>query len=196
MADSTFEQNLVLRLVLDDGTELALLPTTIQSELGERGPFRGEIPFTVSAERQAFIQVYSTSARDGGITHLASVGVMLAPSGAANIVPGQDHPEDIFIESPTLGATLSGGTIEVVGFGRAGFEQTLVLEVYDEDGTLVGGPVPVMVESDEPGMPGPFRGVVAYRVTAEGAGRVVVRDISPAFGGDAHLASVEVRLRP
>jgi hypothetical protein len=195
MADSTFEQALAARLVLDDGSELNVVPAQIVAELGERGPFEAEVPFTIGEERQAFIQVFATSARDGGITHLAAVGVIIAPGGPENIVPVEPHPEQIVILEPHQGASISGGVVHVQGFGRASFEQNLIIEVYDEMGNLAGSQ-PVTVQSPEMGQPGPFSVDLPYNIQAAGAGRVVVRDPSPAFGGDVHLSSVEVRLEP
>lgn len=195
MADATFEQSLAVRLVLDDGSELNIVPVQIAADLGERGPFEGEVPFTIAEQRQAFIQVFSTSARDGGITHLASVGVTIAPDGPENIVPVEPHPERIVIQHPAPGASISGGRVQVEGFGRASFEQNLVIEVYDEMGQIVGQQA-VTVQSAEMGQYGPFSGEVSYNIQTAGAGRVVVRDPSPAFGGDVHLNSVEVRLEP
>ena len=195
MADSTFEQALAVRLVLDDGSELNVVPAQIAAELGERGPFEAEVPFTIGEERQAFIQVFVTSARDGGITHLAAVGVSIAPSGLENIVAVEPHPERIVILEPALGATVSGGLVHVRGFGWASFEQNLVIEVYEEMGNLTGRQA-VTVQSPEMGQPGPFSADVPYNIQTAGAGRVVVRDPSPAFDGDVHLSSVEVRPEP
>lgn len=194
-ADSTFEQNLVIRLLLADGTELALLPTTIQAELGERGPFAAEIPFTISGEQQAFIQVYATSARDGGLTHLASVGLTLADSGAEQIVTVDPHAERIQISQPAFSQTISGGTVTVAGVALASFEQTLVVEILDEAGEVLNSQ-PATVAAPDLGQPGPFSIELPYEVASAAPGRIVVRDISPAFGGDAHLASVEVTLAP
>lgn len=195
VADSTFEQNLVVRILLDDGSQLAQTPTTIQSELGQRGEFQVEVPFTISGERQAFIQVFSTSPRDGGVTHLASTGVMLADSGLIDIQPVETHPERIQITNLAPGDSLSSGAAHIEGFALASFEQTLVVDIYDEAGALVGSQS-LIVDSPEWGQPGPFQVDVAYSVTKAGAGRVVVRDPSPAFTGDVHLASVEVTLNP
>lgn len=194
-ADSTFEQNLVVRILLDDGSQLALTPTTIQSEPGQRGDFQVEIPLTVTGERQAFIQVFSSSPRDGGITHLASTGVLLADSGAVDIQPVEAHPERIQITNLAPGDGLSGGVAHIEGIALASFEQTLVVDILGEDGTVVGAQ-PVIVDSPEWGQPGPFQVDVAYTVAESKAGRVVVRDPSPAFNGDVHLASVEVTLSP
>lgn len=195
MADSTFEQNLVVRLVGDDGTELGLTAVTIAAEMGQRGPFEATLPFTVSGERQAFIQVFATSPRDGGVTHLNAVGVMLT-DGAAEIRPfTADGTERIIITQPTLAAQISGGVVQVVGEGIASFEQTLLVELLDENGTTLASQ-PVIVNAPDLGQPGTFSAELPYSVAATSPGRVVVRDVSPAFGGDTHVTSVEVTLSP
>jgi hypothetical protein len=195
MADSTFEQNLVVHLLLDDGSQLAFAPTTIQSEMGQRGPFELELPFDVEGERQGFIQVYASSPRDGAITHPASVGVTLASSGSADIRPVTPYQERIVIYQPAVAQTISGGVAHVEGFALASFEQTLVVEVFDVNGKLVGMQ-PVIVQAPDLGIPGPFSVDVPYQGASAGPGRIVVRDPSPAFEGDYHLASVEVNLEP
>jgi predicted secreted protein len=203
MADSTFEQHLLLRLVLDDGTEIAAGPVIIQSELGSRGPFEGELAFTVAGERNALIQISSQSARDGGITHLASVGVTLAPTGPVQVLPAALHFESLQITAPQPGDSASGGIVHVEGIGRASFEGTLVIEVYDEQGNLIGS-VPVLVDAPDMGLAGPFSADVPYTIAVAGFGRITVVDPLPAFdssagltaGGIGHIASVEVRLLP
>ncbi len=195
-ADSTFEQHLVVRIVLDDGSELVVTPTILQSEMGKRGAFEIEIPFTISGERQAFIQVYETSARDGGITHLASVGVTLSESGPANIVPGTFHGERIILTQYPFGnAFAQGGMIHIEGIAVASFEQTLVIEIYDQYGNLIGQ-LPVIVNAPDLGQPGTFSADVPYTLSEAGPGRIVVRDPSVVFDGSVHLASVEIYLEP
>ncbi|MFO7697062.1 MAG: Gmad2 immunoglobulin-like domain-containing protein [Anaerolineae bacterium] len=191
----TFEQNLGVRLLLDDGTVLAVVGVTIDADLGQRGAYALDLPFSVSEERQGFIQVFDASARDGGILHLTSVGVTLLPSGAPDVRVAQPAPERIAIFLPAPGATVRGGSVHVEGYALAGFEQTLLVEVLDARGTVVGG-TPVMVQAPDLGQPGPFSADVAYVVSVGGPGRVVVRDVSPAHGGDAHVASAGVNLQP
>jgi len=195
MADSTFEQHLLMRLVLDDGTEIASGPVIIQTELGTRGPFEGELAFTVAGERNALIQISSQSARDGGITHLASVGVTLLPTGPAQVLPAEPHAESIQITAPQDGETVSSGVVHVEGIGRASFEGTLVIEVYDEQGNLIGS-VPVIVDAPDMGLPGAFSADVPYAVSAAGFGRISVVDPLPAFDGLGHIASIGIRLLP
>lgn len=195
MADSTFEQHLLLRLVLDDGIELAAGPVIIQSELGTRGPFEGELAFSVAGERNALLQVSSQSARDGGITHLASVGVTLAPTGPVQLQPAAPHFESLQITAPQPGDTAGGGIVHVEGTGRPSFEGNLVIEVYDEQGNLIGS-MAVLVDAPDMGLPGPFSADVPYTLAVAGFGRITVVDPLPAFDGLGHIASVEVRLLP
>lgn len=195
VADSTFEQNLVLRLVLDDGTEIARQATTIQTELGQRGPFAADLPFVITKEQQGFLQVFATSPRDGGIQHLASTGVSLSRFGPPEILQAEDQGERLKLLAPQAGEEIKGSTVHVRGFGLAGFEQTLLIEIQDAQGNLVGSS-PAIVEAPDVGLAGPFVVDVSYTLTESGPGRVVVRDVSPAFGGDVHLASVDVELEP
>ena len=51
-ADSTFEQNIVVRISAEDGSQLALGPTTIQSSLGSRGKYSLDLSFSVTTENK------------------------------------------------------------------------------------------------------------------------------------------------
>ena len=195
IADSTFEQHLAVRILLDDGTQLALVPTLIQAELGQRGSFQVELDFTIQGERQAFIQVYADSPRDGQITHLSSTGVILSEAGPAYIRLAESRDERLYILRPAPGDLISGGIANIEGYGWAGFENTLLIEIHDQAGNILAQ-APVTIASPEMGQSGPFQLELPYSISEVGAGRVVVSDISPAFGGDAHRSSVEIRLAP
>jgi hypothetical protein len=47
--------------------------------LGQPGPFTADMPYAVTAQVHGRIVVYDSSPRDGGITHLGSREVTLAP---------------------------------------------------------------------------------------------------------------------
>jgi hypothetical protein len=194
MADPTFEQALVVRIVSADGAEIALVPTMISAMLGERGPFEVDVDVAVAEDTQAFIQVYDVSARDGKIVAMESVGVTLAADGAEEIISLSPYRQQVAILSPNIGDTVAGGLAHVTAFGWAGFEQTLVVEVQDETGEVVGM-IPVTLTGDF-GEAVPFTAEVPYTVGAAGPGRIAIRDISPAFGGDRFVTSVEVSLTP
>ena len=192
-ANPTFEQNLGVQIVFEDGTVLTLQPATIAGDLGMRGPFEVDIPFTLTEERNALSQVYDSSARDGGITHLASVGVTLAPDGEAEIRPAVVQGEWIVIHEPVDGQILAGNSVHVEGIGRASFEGRLLVEVYNLEGLLVGSQR-MLVVSDEMGEPGNFSADVTFFTEVAGPGRVVVLDPLPVFDGLGHIASVGVEL--
>jgi hypothetical protein len=195
VADPTFEQSLAVSILLADGTSIATTSTQIAADVGQRGSFSVAVPFSVAAEQQGFIQVYAISAKDGGVTHLSSVGVTLLPGGTASIIQVPEKPEQILLLAPQNGAAISGGTVHVEGFGLASFEQTLVIDVLDETGSAIAT-TPVTVAAPDLGQPGPFSADIPYSLSAPTAGRIQVRDISPAFGGNTHLTSVEVNLQP
>jgi hypothetical protein len=48
-------------------------------DMGQPGPFSGELSYSVSAPTHARIVVFAASARDGGLLHLSSIPVMLVP---------------------------------------------------------------------------------------------------------------------
>jgi hypothetical protein len=60
--------------VLATGTATLTAP-----DVGQPGPFAGDLTYHVSAALAARLAVYSRSARDGGIVHLSTVAVQLAP---------------------------------------------------------------------------------------------------------------------
>ncbi|MFA5787388.1 MAG: Gmad2 immunoglobulin-like domain-containing protein [Actinomycetota bacterium] len=192
-----FENTLTLRVLLDDGTDLVPPQAVIGSEIeGGALAFNASLSFSTTEERPAFLQAYLASPRDGGVTHLASVVVTVMPGGAANVRPAAgDDPERLQISLPAAGDALRGGVVHVEGIGVASLEQTLLIEVVDAYGVVIGLQ-PVLVQAPDFGLPGPFAADVTYTLTAAGPGRVVVRDISPAHGGDIHRSSVEIDLAP
>ena len=48
-------------------------------DMGQPGPFSGELSYSVSASTHARIIVFAASARDGGLLHLSSIPVLLVP---------------------------------------------------------------------------------------------------------------------
>jgi hypothetical protein len=86
VSDPAQHQEIVARLVYEDGTVAFEQPVQIEAPLGQRGPYEAIIPFSVSGERQAFVQMLDRSARDGRITHLSSVGVTLTDSGRLKLL--------------------------------------------------------------------------------------------------------------
>jgi hypothetical protein len=188
-------QHLMIRILDEDGLEIGSSFTTVMAEAGMRGPFSEEVAFSVMGERQGFIQVFTESPRDGGRTHLSSVGLRLSSTGPEEVRIVTPYPERIEIFKPRTGDTLSGGAVLVEGFALASFEQTLIVAVLDEDGKVLNME-PVTVRAPDLGYHGPFGIIMYYSISESQPGRIVVIDPSPAHGDDTHLSSVEVFLEP
>lgn len=207
-ADPTFEQNLVIQITDQDGAVLTTVPTTIQAELGSRGPFSADVTFSVPSDQPGRISVYSASARDGGLVHLASVEVtLLAAGGTANVVPAAPHAEVHQIFKPNLLALASGGSVHVEGFSEYVFEANLNLALCGEGGS--GAPHAIcgtvdnviaegfsMLQSPDIGLPGPFETDLPFTIPGPTRARLAVYSLSARDGGLLHLSSVEISLAP
>jgi len=206
-ADPTFEQNLVVQITDENGGVLTTVPTTIQAAAPDRGPFAIDVDFTVAADQPGRISVFSTSARDGGLIHLASVEVILLASGPASPAAAAAHPESLLINSPALNASISGGVIHVEGYTQYVFENQLAVILCGEGGS--GSPEPVCgtadnvlevgsatVSSPDVGQTGPYAGDLPYSISAPVQARLLVYSVSPRDGGILHLASVPIQLSP
>ena len=193
-ADPTFEQALVVELVGQDGSALVEAPTTIGADVGLRGPFSIDLEFSVAEDQPGRIVVYTTSPRDGGVIHLASVEVTLLAGGASVLLPSQTHAEDITIHEPAADAVIAGGVILVTGFSSPTFEQNLVIDITDGEGNVVGATATTILA--DAGAGGPFRAELTYVISAEQPGRVTVYSVSARDGGVLHLSSREITLRP
>jgi len=207
VADGTFEQTLVVQITDESGGVLTTMPTVIAAELGQRGPFEAEVPFSVPHDQPGRLSVFAASARDGGLTHLASAEVTLLASGAANILAAEPRGEVHVIESPAFLSPIRSGAVHITGFSEYVFESNLLVVLCGEGGS--GEPDPLCgtkdnilaagfttVHSPDIGQPGSFEADLAFTLTRPMAGRIAVYSASPRDGGILHLASQEVRLAP
>lgn len=207
-ADPTFEQNLVVAIYGEDGAQLALTPTTIMADVGQRGPFEASLEFSVSAQQAGRISVYDISAMDGGIVHLASIEVVLMPSGSPQITSEMPGPESIDMQMPPHGAEIGGGLILIRGFSEYYFESTLGymlcgggLESGDphdlcgsSNNVLASGAI--MINSPDIGQPGPIDTEISYSITEATTVRLVIYATSPRDGGLIHVVSRVLHLNP
>ncbi len=78
-AAPTFEQNLVIEILGEDGQVVGNGFTTIASDIGEWGDFAADVTYTVTAETHGAVCVQDVSAADGGLVHRNCVAVTLMP---------------------------------------------------------------------------------------------------------------------
>jgi hypothetical protein len=126
-----------------------------------------------------------------GLIGLLLIGLAILLS-ALSVSTGPEEVIQIFSPEPEAQVT---SPVTVSGFGGPAFEGTMIIEVYREDGELVGKGF-ASIQADEMSQRGPFEGEVAYSVEAVQPGRISVFMISPRDGRIEHLASVTVVLSP
>ena len=111
------------------------------------------------------------------------------------VIPVSPCAEEVIqIFSPQPNAEVTS-PVTVTGFGGPAFEGTMVIEVYREDGELVGKGY-ATIQADEMGQRGPFEAEVEFTVETVQHGRVSVFMISPRDGRIEHLSSANVLLAP
>lgn len=100
----------------------------------------------------------------------------------------------ITIDFPGINAAITS-PVEVRGVvAIVPFESTLLGQVYDASGQVVGaGPLMVQGSMGDEG-PRPFAGTLAFTPTVGGPGRIEVAEISPKDGSVLHSAAVSVVL--
>jgi len=206
-ADPTFEQHLMAKVSGENGQAIATKSTTIQADVGQRGPFSLEIAFTVTKNQPGRVAVWSTSPKDGGLVHFSSVEVTLKTGGTASINAGQSANETLVITRPAVNATSSGGKLLIQGWSGPVFENNLVVVLCGEGGSGKTDPfcgtadnvlarTSTTMHASDVGQPGPFSVEIGYKVSRPVSGRVAVYYTSARDGYLLHLSSVPVRLEP
>jgi len=76
---NVFEATVSMRILDEDGDELATAFTTAQCGTGCWGAFVGEISFEVDHEQAGTLEVFESSAEDGSDIHKVSIPVTLLP---------------------------------------------------------------------------------------------------------------------
>jgi hypothetical protein len=206
-ADSTFEQNLIAKVTGENGLSIGMKSTTIQAEMGKRGPLSVEVPFKVTRDQPGRVAVWSSSPKDGGLVHFSSIEVNLLASGSAKILSSQPQFEPLVITSPAAGAVFSGGKLHLEGWSAAVFENTLSVVLCGEGGNGQSEPfcgtvdnvlarLSTTINAPDVGQPGRFSLDITYKVTTPVNGRVAVYFTSSRDGGLLHLTSMPVMLKP
>ena len=76
---NVFEANVSMRIVDEDGNELASDFATATCGTGCRGTYQKKISFQVDQAQNGFVEVFESSAEDGSPLHMVRVPVLLVP---------------------------------------------------------------------------------------------------------------------
>jgi hypothetical protein len=74
-----FEATVSVRILDEDGVELATAFATATCGSGCRGRFRADVYFVTDRRQRGTIEVFESSAEDGSMLHVVSIPVVLVP---------------------------------------------------------------------------------------------------------------------
>jgi hypothetical protein len=199
IADPTFEQNMGIRLVGENGDELFRGNTTIQVEAGTRGGFSATIDIADAPTQPAILQVFSSNPKDGSLMHLSSVIIQIKSGTSSNASPNSPV-ERISISNITQPSTSSEHEVIVTGNAWGSFENTLNFAVCGENSgnnpDLICGSIEnrlndglITTDASDMGLPGNFEISITNTDTFPPSATIVVYSVSPMNGAVDHASS-------
>ncbi len=206
ISDPTFEQNLGIRLLTMDGTELVATATIVQADAGQRGGFSTLLVYDAGDAKDGMIQVFSRSPKDGSLEHLSSRMVKFGSGTPAPTASQQPH-EKISLSFVRIGQSNTRLLLEGEGTAVGVFENTLQFKLCGDGGVGIsdffcGGVDNIIIASNisvsasEMGSPGTFSIRAELPNGKWRDGRIVVFSISPANGQVEHASSLIIRNGP
>ena len=99
------------------------------------------------------------------------------------------------INQPGDGSNVTSGFMEVKGMVRAISTKPLMLEVYTDEGILVGTRQATVVTPPD-GAYHPFEAIVPYTINQVRGARLIVRQESDKIPGNVALSSVALTIKP
>jgi hypothetical protein len=195
-AGPSWNNRVELRLIGEDGQLITRTIAYLLALPGNAGPFTVEMNFeTTMLAEKARLEASTFSKDDTKLEHMASVDLILLSIGAPLVHWTIHGPEQLTIISPQEYQIISGGTVSVNGVGWVSKEGPLYVDVLDRDGNVVGG-TQVEIDSNGPGMAGPFEVEIEYQIAEAQRGRIAIYEESQSIPGIIHYASIIVNLRP
>lgn len=192
----SWNQRVHVRLLGEDGGELARATTYILALPENSGRFVADLAFSLEGVAEAArLEIVTDSLRTGRMAHVASVDLILLSIGAALIHPGAEGPEKIALFAPRDGARVSGGRVTVRGAGWVNSDVPLQIQVLDRGGNVVGS-AEVPLDAPALGQLGTFEAEVAYTIPSAQFGRIAVWEPGTLIPGIVHYNSIEVYLEP
>ncbi len=199
IADPTFEQNLGIRLVGENGNEFFHGNAIIKSEAGTRGEFSATIDTSDTPTQSAILQVFTTSAKDGSLIHLSSVIIQIK-SGNSPATSTTSPVERINISNITQPSSSSDHEVIITGNAWGSFENTLNYAVCGENSgnnpDLICGSIEnrlidgvVTTNAIEMGLPGNFEISLTNTNPFPPSATIVVYSVSPMNGAIDHACS-------
>ncbi|NJD61026.1 MAG: hypothetical protein FIA98_16655 [Anaerolineae bacterium] len=156
-----------------------------------------DIPFEIQEVAETARLVLYTLDRYDRTIYQASVDLILIRLGDSDFNVSVVEQEPFIIRKPWEGATVRGGVLEVSGLVRPVNDQPLIIELFDEQGNLVGSAETPVNQPNDLMSHVPFRAYVPYTVTGWTPVRLTAHQTSATrIAGTVWLSSMLIYLQP
>jgi hypothetical protein len=155
------------------------------------------VHFEIAAAAETARLVISSMDRHGRTAALTSVELILMKTGASEIFQAPESLEPYLVQSPRNEAVISGGVAQVSGLMRPLNDSSVLFELIDAAGQVVGSAELAVPPADGNSSYTPFQVSILYQVSATTPVRLTVRQESEGrIAGTVALWSMLLTLRP
>jgi hypothetical protein len=195
-AGPSFQGRVLVRLIGEQGQELARTTTYLLAAEDSAGAFVVTVPFSIAGVAEAgLVEVSFNNPRNNRLDHLATRPVVFLSVGEPRVYTNLTVSEKLAIFSPREDRVLRGGVASVRGGGWVDEDLPLLIEVLDRAGQVVGAAeVPVL--APVVGELGTFEADVAYTIPYAQYGTIAVTERGLRPPAVRHYTSLRVWLEP
>ncbi len=186
-----------VELTGEDGRTITRQGLDFKSYIDRRFYISQDIPFEISAAAEtARMSIYILD-EFGRKSYLMSEELVLMHLGDDDILPFDPIDEPYIVRSPFEGDTIRGGVLRVIGLARLVNDNPLLLELVDENGTVVGS-AQVSISRPYGNLSHiPFEAFIPYSVSQSTGVRLTLRqESSTRIPGTVYLSSLLLTLEP
>lgn len=186
-----------VELIGEDGRSLYQTRLNFASYTGRSIGIAPEIEFEILAPAELARLVLSTRDDYGRINALTSTDLILIQMGDDIIYPSGYEREPYILRAPFESQVISGGVVQVNALVRPVNDNPLILELLDEQGTVIGSTSLELIYPTGDLSHTPFDVAISYTVSQATHARLVLRQESTGrIPGTVALSSIELTLEP
>lgn len=195
-AGPSFQGKIFVRLIGEQGQEIARTTTYLLAQEGSAGSFVITVPFSLAGVAEAgLVEVSFNNQLNNRLDHLSTRPVVFLSVGEPRIFTNLAVAEKVAVFSPREDRVVRGGIVSIRGGAWLDEDLPLRVEVHDRAGDLVGV-ADVPVQAPALGELGTFEAEVAFTIPYSQYGRILVIERSEIPPGVRHVTSLRVWLEP
>ncbi len=191
-----FQGKIFVRLIGEQGQELARTTTYLLAIEGVAGQFVVTVPFSIPEVAEAgLIELSFHTPTSNRLEHISTRPVVFLSVGPPRVYTNISIAEKLAIFTPREDRRVRGGIATVKGGAILDEDLPLLIEILDRAGQVIGS-TEVPVQAPVLGELGTFEALVAYTVPYPQYGRIAVTERGLHPPSIRHYTSIRVYLEP